>query len=304
MDLASAYLDRVDPTPGVAGDLRTIAAPALSKAVEILGLTRRSGDPPTRATFLYPCGEGRATLFTLYFQHAKSHQGIELAIAASPLGGDPSALEKITGKSPEDIGRWTKRLQSLGDISPNRAHPAPQKYPRVVFSKPESAEAIFDAICRFVLNGDSSISDIDPQAAQEIWDSVKRRQGQEKFRNALLRAYEGRCAITGCNVEPALEAAHIRPYAEVRQHEPDNGLLLRADIHTLFDFHLISVDASKRIVMHPGLIAAYPMLANVVLAEPDNTAYTPNPEHLTAHYQRFLAKRDQQPSTPQTSADI
>ena len=304
MDLTSAYLDHIDPT-GIPGDLCAVAAIPLSKAVSILGLKRLPADPSHRATFKIQHGADRLTLFTLYFDHADAHGGIELAIAATPVRNrSSSTLEDITKKPSDEIARWTKRLQNLGDISAEHAHPALQDFPRVVFSKPASAEAIFDAIHRFVSSGDSDISEISPEAAQEIWDSVRRRQGQDKFRSALLRAYEGRCAISGCNVEPALEAAHIRPYFDVRQHEPDNGLLLRADIHTLFDFHLISIDASKRIVMHPDLTEAYPMLANCVLADPDNTAYMPNPEHLAAHYERFRAKLGQRPSTPSTWKDI
>ena len=65
--------------------------------------------------------------------------------------------------------------------------------------------------------------------------SIVQRQGQSKFRQELLAAYNSRCAITGCDIEPALEAAHIIPYKGTETNCPQNGLLLRADIHTLFD---------------------------------------------------------------------
>ncbi len=49
----------------------------------------------------------------------------------------------------------------------------------------------------------------------------------------LLKAYSGRCAVTGCDAEPALEAAHLRPYKGPESNTAANGLLLRSDIHTL-----------------------------------------------------------------------
>ncbi|WRH68734.1 MAG: HNH endonuclease signature motif containing protein [Planktothrix sp. GU0601_MAG3] len=70
---------------------------------------------------------------------------------------------------------------------------------------------------------------------------IAQRRGQPKFRKELLEAYNYRCAITGCNAEEALEAAHIIPYCETEDNAIYNGLLLRADIHTLFDLNLIAI---------------------------------------------------------------
>lgn len=72
--------------------------------------------------------------------------------------------------------------------------------------------------------------------------SIALRKGQPAFRRALLSAYEGRCAITGCDAEEALEAAHIVPYNGSSTNHVQNGLLLRADIHTLFDLGVIHID--------------------------------------------------------------
>ena len=70
---------------------------------------------------------------------------------------------------------------------------------------------------------------------------IVRRQGQGRFRTALLAAYQGQCAITGEGVEDVLEAAHIIPFARATSHSVANGLLLRADWHVLFDLGLVSV---------------------------------------------------------------
>lgn len=64
---------------------------------------------------------------------------------------------------------------------------------------------------------------------------VRPRLGQGAFRVMVTDAYSRRCAITGEKTLPALEAGHIRPYAENGPHRLDNGILLRSDLHNLFD---------------------------------------------------------------------
>ena len=72
--------------------------------------------------------------------------------------------------------------------------------------------------------------------------AIVQREGQPAFRQALLRAYGGACAISGCTVEVLLEAAHIVPYRGSHTNVIENGLLLRADLHKMFDLHLFSID--------------------------------------------------------------
>ena len=75
--------------------------------------------------------------------------------------------------------------------------------------------------------------------------TVVRRRGQPEFRRALIEAYGGRCAISECDAEAALEACHIRPYMGPKTNALSNGLLLRADLHTLFDLGLLAIDTAK-----------------------------------------------------------
>lgn len=70
---------------------------------------------------------------------------------------------------------------------------------------------------------------------------VTPRLGQGSFRVIVTDAYARRCAITGERTLPVLEAAHIRPYSQSGPHEISNGLLLRTDLHTLFDRGYITV---------------------------------------------------------------
>lgn len=67
------------------------------------------------------------------------------------------------------------------------------------------------------------------------------RPGQGNFRTAMLERYGGECCITGCRVDTLLEAAHIIPYRGDQSDDPTNGLLLRVDLHRLFDAHLVSI---------------------------------------------------------------
>jgi len=67
------------------------------------------------------------------------------------------------------------------------------------------------------------------------------RMGQGIFRAAVTDAYGGACAVTTEHSLPVLEAAHIRPFADGGEHELSNGILLRTDIHRLFDRGYVTI---------------------------------------------------------------
>ena len=104
-----------------------------------------------------------------------------------------------------------------------------------------------------VLPGEVDDNAFDPSniedARKRISRMIAQRRGQRAFRNNLFDAYGGRCAITGCEVPDVLEAAHIFPYRGEETNKVKNGLLLRADVHTLFDCGLIAVDEVKMTVL-------------------------------------------------------
>lgn len=75
---------------------------------------------------------------------------------------------------------------------------------------------------------------------------VKPRLGQGAFRVLVTDLYERRCAVTRERTLPALDAAHIRPYSDGGLHEAQNGLLLRRDIHGLFDSGYVTVTPDLR----------------------------------------------------------
>jgi putative restriction endonuclease len=76
---------------------------------------------------------------------------------------------------------------------------------------------------------------------------IKPRLGQGAFRVLVADAYTRRCAVTGEKTLPVLEAAHIKAYSESGPHQTSNGLLLRSDIHKLFDKGYITVTEEYRV---------------------------------------------------------
>jgi putative restriction endonuclease len=76
---------------------------------------------------------------------------------------------------------------------------------------------------------------------------IQPRLGQGGFRYTVTERYERRCAMTGERSLPALEAAHIKPYRENGPHLISNGLLLRADLHRLFDTGYVTITSDYRV---------------------------------------------------------
>ncbi len=98
---------------------------------------------------------------------------------------------------------------------------------------------------------------------QPIQDEDKRqayarrvRKGQSRFRKALYTLYGSRCAFTSTDEENVLEACHIISHAKTGDNSLDNGLLLRSDIHVLFDEHLMTLaNDGVHILVHKDVTA-------------------------------------------------
>lgn len=115
------------------------------------------------------------------------------------------------------------------------------------------------------------------------------RNGQGAFRVIVRDSYQNRCAVTMERTLPALEAAHIRPYKDVRNHEIRNGILLRRDIHKLFDDGYVTVtpelnfEVSHRIREEFENGRHYYDLHGKRITVPQDSNCRPNPEALTWH---------------------
>jgi hypothetical protein len=152
----------------------------------------------------------------------------------------------------------------------------------------------FEEILANVESSEETSEYFDPQtvrdARERIAASIVYRRGQAGFRRRLLEAYERRCAITGCDVEAVLEAAHIIPYQGKETNHPANGLLLRADLHTLFDLGLITVDPDKlTVVIAPELSGThYQALDGKPLRLPVGTTNYPSKAALDEHQWKYF----------------
>lgn len=98
-----------------------------------------------------------------------------------------------------------------------------------------------------------------PNIAQEYerqFAVVETRPQQARFREALIKLYGARCLICNSRVGAVLQAAHIVPFSEGSEfrNDPKNGLLLRADLHLLFDAAMLAVHPTRRtVVISPNL---------------------------------------------------
>ena len=78
--------------------------------------------------------------------------------------------------------------------------------------------------------------------------TVRTRKGQGRFRERLVELYGNKCAFTGVNHSKALEAAHLYQYSRIGEHHESGGLLLRRDIHSLFDAGLLSINPESLLI--------------------------------------------------------
>jgi putative restriction endonuclease len=105
----------------------------------------------------------------------------------------------------------------------------------------EDGRNLWDALIDRAMDVPNSGLSAGPQARFGSPVPVRPRLGQGAFRVLVTDHYERRCAITRERTLPALEAAHILPYAQGGEHEVTNGILLRRDIHGLFDLGYVTV---------------------------------------------------------------
>ena len=126
-------------------------------------------------------------------------------------------------------------------------------------------------------------------ARDTVFKAIKLRRGQAEFRARLLEAYQRKCAISSCAVLPILEAAHIQPYRGSHTNHPSNGLLLRADLHTLFDCSLITIDPRDMTVAISRSLetSEYAALKGMRLRTQQGLSKYPNVEVLEKHFQSF-----------------
>ena len=123
---------------------------------------------------------------------------------------------------------------------------------------------------------------------------IEPRLGQGAFRVSVTDAYSRRCALTGERTLPILDAAHIKAYSEGGAHEIANGILLRTDIHRLFDLGYVTVSTDGRFEVGRRLkedfengLHYYKMHCRPI-SVPADPRLRPSREALDWHHQRFF----------------
>lgn len=118
---------------------------------------------------------------------------------------------------------------------------------------------------------------------------VKPRLGQGAFRILVTDSYHRKCAISGEKTLPALDAAHIRPFADGGSHEASNGVLMRRDIHSLFDAGYVTITPELHFEVSPRIREEfsngrqYYALHGQTIAVPDNPRLQPDRSALRWH---------------------
>jgi len=127
-------------------------------------------------------------------------------------------------------------------------------------------------LARFQTDHSTLIPDIKALLSKKVEKTTKEalveaRVGQGRFRAALLTIWNGRCAVTGCNVSDAIRASHIKPWRMSTDNErldPMNGLPLVATFDALFDAGLISFAESGEMLVSNHLPASEQVILGVV----------------------------------------
>ena len=166
-----------------------------------------------------------------------------------------------------------------------------------------------DDICKFDsiiaeftrLNGNSGTQLYEDALDEESQENIARlkklmeqwtRPDQQEFRKQMLASYKGTCAVTKCVTSAALQAAHICAQKGADDNRPSNGILLRSDIHALFDAFLITLsEDGTRMEVSRELEddQSYKFLQAAYVTRPDHTP--PSLENVLEHRKRFLERQ-------------
>lgn len=137
---------------------------------------------------------------------------------------------------------------------------------------------------REVVEPDFDLAGLSDERDKRLVETA-RREGRDRFRSALMEAYGAACAVTGYNAVEALQAAHIFPYRGPATNRVSNGLLLRADVHVLFDRGAIAVhETSFEVLLKPHLeVTRYVELRGKRLRSPHRSIDQPSTAALRSH---------------------
>jgi hypothetical protein len=141
-----------------------------------------------------------------------------------------------------------------------------------------------------------NFADLHPAVADDvrrILKELRARDGQQQFRQRLVTAYGGTCVVSECSVLAAIQAAHIRPFEGPATHHVTNGFLLRADLHALFDAHLLGIKPDTlEVHFHPEIVESgeYKELDGVAVQPPGLAGASPDQAELLKRWELFCER--------------
>ncbi len=210
-------------------------------------------------------------------------------------------IRSITRESREQIGDreiGCILLRDLHFVSADERIPTPSSFTRNTVQgrgyECPGGDPVIDAMAQ-VLLGQADAVDLFSGENAPLGPTrgeprlVTPRLGQGGFKALVEEAYGRRCAVTGHRILPTLQAAHVLPVASGGQHRVDNGILLRSDVHTLFDRGYLGVDDRYRLRVSPRLRSEFGngeefySREGSVISLPSRVPERPSPDFLTWH---------------------
>lgn len=165
------------------------------------------------------------------FEPVKTRESLERPLDRKAFGRPIS--EPNMSKRQHYYGIYVWQIPNLNELAPTKLIRKIVTFANTVADRlPSRSLSPHDA-------DDATSDDSNPEA--RINGSIRLRRGQTRFRKRLLKAYESSCCVSGSRIVAILEAAHVRTFSCADLNSLSNGLLLRADLHTLFDLELLKI---------------------------------------------------------------
>jgi hypothetical protein len=189
-----------------------------------------------------------------------------------------------------------KKVEHFGPISYEALRAIPQLEDCEPFKFKQGSlfkltEQEYQVIRRLKFGDFTLIKDIQNTTERAL---VYARVGQGKFGWAVRQLWNNRCAVTGSSTQKAIEACHIKCWADsnnIERLDPNNGLLLTASLHKLFDAGYISFEASGKMIVSPELSRAEQKIFGIIGKRLSKKPSVATAKYLAYHRnQMFLRK--------------
>lgn len=190
-------------------------------------------------------------------------------------------------------GEWIELPENWSDsIQQGKTYDSKEYHGKLLWEKVKAHIFSYDSVGKEILSrGD--IEDSVKFGAEYI---TRARLGQGSFKALVTSAYHKKCAISGDKVLPILQAAHIKPFSESGPNRINNGLLLRSDLHILFDKGYLTITPNYNIEVSRAIKDEFDNGKNYYIYHgkklfklPDNDWEMPSNKYLTWHNEkRFI----------------